>query len=351
LLFGFWRELFALGGALSVQPRRLPQFAAWARRFALAAFRRSANTRHLAPLVKPASTAFHQLLTEIGRPELLLRNGHYQFWTGVGAERRARAEALHMTQLGIKTAPVQRDVFDSVSATIGSARIAGLWFPETAHVLDPFEICRALVQAAVQRGATVHRAEVLEVATRSNGIAVLMDQGAVVASTVVVCAGPWSAPLLKTFGLRVPLAAARGYHVELPGHAAYANAPIVYMDQKIVVTPMSGRLRASSFIEFDAPEAPPDVRKPARLRRVLQELGYHIDAEGPSWYGSRPVLPDYLPAIGRAPGSHRLFYATGHQHLGLTLAPVTGDVVCDLVSEREPRQSIAAFDLRRFAQQ
>jgi D-amino-acid dehydrogenase len=64
--------------------------------------------------------------------------------------------------------------------------------------------------------------------------------------------------------------------------------------------------------------------------------------------GARPVLPDYLPGIGRAPGATRLFYAIGHQHIGLTMAPVTAELIADLVADRRPRQALAAFDLQRF---
>src|SRR5256885_2352767 len=88
LLFGFWRELFAFGGSLDIPWRRLPQVALWARHFAAAAFRRRANTRHLAPLVRPACAAWERLLREGGPPALLRRNGHYQGWPGAPAGRR-----------------------------------------------------------------------------------------------------------------------------------------------------------------------------------------------------------------------------------------------------------------------
>ena len=54
LLFGFWRELFALGGVLDIPARRFATFAPWAARFARAAFQRAENTAHLAPFVRPA---------------------------------------------------------------------------------------------------------------------------------------------------------------------------------------------------------------------------------------------------------------------------------------------------------
>src|SRR3984893_8955425 len=101
-------------------------------------------------------------------------------------------------------------------------------------------------------------------------------------------------------------------------------------------------------MEFSGLEAPPDPRKPARLRANLRRLGYCCESENPSWVGPRPILPDYLPGIGRAPGAARLFYAIGHQHLGLTLAPVTADLVGALVSGREAAHDVTPFDLRRF---
>src|SRR5262249_1774147 len=88
--------------------------------------------------------------------------------------------------------------------------------------------------------------------------------------------------------------------------------------------------------------------KPARLRAALTELGYRCETEGPSWMGPRPTLPDYLPGIGRASGPHELFYAVGHQHLGLTLAAVTADLVAEIVTDRTPRLNLKPFDLRRF---
>jgi D-amino-acid dehydrogenase len=126
------------------------------------------------------------------------------------------------------------------------------------------------------------------------------------------------------------------------------DAPVVYSRERLIITPMAGRLRATSYMEFADADAVPDPRKPARLRRILRALGYDCEELGGSWMGARPVLPDYLPGIGRAAGVSRLFYAVGHQHLGLTLAPMTGELVADLVADRTPRLGISAFDLRRF---
>jgi D-amino-acid dehydrogenase len=170
-----------------------------------------------------------------------------------------------------------------------------------------------------------------------------------VVGSAVICAGVHSASLLAPFGLRVPLQAVRGYHVEIPGPSAFLDAPVVYTNHRIIITPMTGRLRATSFMEFARADAKPDERKPLRLRRQLRELGYACEADGTSWVGSRPALPDYLPGIGRAPGAAKLFYAVGHQHIGLTLAPISADLLADIIAERSPRMPVAAYDLKRFS--
>jgi D-amino-acid dehydrogenase len=214
--------------------------------------------------------------------------------------------------------------------------------------LDPALVARAFAGASTQAGASILRTTVRHMRPLGNRIEIVTDTDSLSVRTAVVCAGAWSAPLLAPFGVRAPLEAERGYHIELSNHPPLTDAPILYADHSVVVTPMASRLRASSYLEFAGLEAPPDPRKPMQLRAKLQQLGYQCEVEGPSWMGPRPTLPDYLPGIGRARGPHELFYAVGHQHLGLTLAAVTADLIADLVAGRAPRFDIKAFDLRRF---
>lgn len=353
LLLGFWRELFALGGALDIPLRRVMSLAPWMARFAIAAFRQEANTRHLAPLVRGGADSLEQMLASIGRSDLIRREGHYAIWSGPGATARAAAEATKAGQLGVRTTSAPRDLLQALAAASRPSRpqstpIAALHYPDTAHVLDPAEVARAFATAAVERGALIHRAEVKRLQPSGSAIEVITDTERLVVNTVVVCAGAWAAPLLAPFGLNAPLEAERGYHVELPNHPPLVNVPLVYTNEKIVVTPMTGRLRASSYLELAGLDAPPDPRKPARLRARLRTLGYRCDSDGPSWMGPRPTLPDYLPGIGRAASGQNLFYAVGHQHLGLTLAAPCARLIADLVAGRNTPWNIGALDLRRF---
>jgi D-amino-acid dehydrogenase len=348
LLFGFYRELFRFGGPLDLSPRQALRMSPWILKFAAAAFQRAQNTLHLAPLVRPAPDAWQRLLEAVGRPELMRRRGHYEIALGKGSQARIQTYERDMARIGVKTRPLSAEQLLPLQRGANAAMAAGLWFEDSANVVDPLEAVRAFAAAALKCDATFRRLDVKALRPRGDKIEIMSEEATLVVDSAVVCAGVCSAPLLAPFGLRAPLQAVRGYHIEIPGGAAYFDVPVAYLDERVIITPMTGRLRATSYMEFADADAPADARKPARLRRQLRALGYACELEGPSWLGSRPVLPDYLPGIGRAPGPSKLFYAIGHQHIGLTLAPITAELIADIVAMRAPRIPIAAYDLQRF---
>jgi D-hydroxyproline dehydrogenase len=358
LLFGFWRQLFIFGGPLELPLRRFPVLMPWIRRFASSSLRQRENTALLAPLVKPAVRDMARALAAVRGDSLLRTNGHYELWLGRAAERRAAAQARLMDSLGIPTQraslewrqmlenSVPEETWHRVAAS-GTPRSAALWFPSTGHVLDPLELVHVFARDAADAGAEIRQAEVRALEPRPSYVTVRTTETTIDVQAAVVCAGAWSPRLLEPLGVRVPMEGVRGYHLDLPGHRALADAPILYSDLHLLVTPMVSRLRASSFMDFVDLDAAPDPRKSTRLAAHLRRLGYTPDNAGTSWSGPRPVLPDYLPGIGRIEHTH-VFYAIGHQHLGLTLAPITAELVADLVGDRAPRYDVTAFDLRRF---
>jgi D-amino-acid dehydrogenase len=348
LLFGFWRELVQFGGPLDLPLRRAMGMRPWIRRFAVAAFRRTRHTGALAPLVSPASSTWARWLQDINRAELLRRNGHYEIGLGERSQAAMRRQATVMAGLRIRTAPVPAPQLSALQQATGAPIAAGLWFEDSAHLTDPLAAVQAFVDAARERGAQLVRSEVRALQARGATLELLEANGTRPVSAAIVCAGMGSSALLAPLGLHAPLQSVRGYHIEMPGQTPYFDAPVLHTNEHLLVTPLQGRLRASSYMEFAAVDAPADPAKPANLRRRVRALGYACEADGPSWVGSRPILPDYLPGIGRAPGSLPLYYALGHQHLGLTMAPVTGDLIADLVAERPPRLPVNDFDLRRF---
>jgi D-hydroxyproline dehydrogenase len=166
---------------------------------------------------------------------------------------------------------------------------------------------------------------------------------------MVVAAGAHSAPLLRGSEGAVPLIAERGYHLQAQ-HTAPAGAlpPVAFEDRSVIVTQFASTLRIAGFTEFSQLGSPPDVRKWQTLGRHARELGLPLEHEPSQWIGARPTLPDYLPALGQSRAAPNLYYAFGHQHLGVTLAAITGELVAALAVGAPPAVDLSPFDLRRF---
>ena len=154
LLCGFWRELVCFDGGAR------PAGAAGAAHAALDPALRSsgipAPREHPAAGAAgaPAAAAWARRLAHAGRPELLRRHGHYEIGFGARARRRMRGKRA-MAQLGIDTQPVPAEQLAALQRAAHAERAAGLWFPNSAHVVDPLEAGRALAAAAA--GARARR--------------------------------------------------------------------------------------------------------------------------------------------------------------------------------------------------
>ncbi len=74
-----------------------------------------------------------------------------------------------------------------------------------------------------------------------------------------------------------------------------------------------------------------------------------VDGEAKeTWFGWRPMTWDSLPIIGRAPRLANAFLATGHNMLGVTLAPATGRLIAEMVAGEKTHIDAAPFSPSRF---
>lgn len=122
-------------------------------------------------------------------------------------------------------------------------------------------------------------------------------------------------------------------------------------DARVVFTPMGKRLRVAGTMEFDRD---PEAFHPRRVAAIVEGAhdylrGVDWAARQEEWVGARVMTPDGLPAIGRLPGHERVLLASGHNMLGLMLAPATGRLVTDLLQGAEDPVLAGALDLARLA--
>ena len=170
------------------------------------------------------------------------------------------------------------------------------------------------------------------------------------AREAVVALGPWSDLVFAPLGYSIPLSVKRGYHLHLkPRGNAVLNHPVLDADQGFLLAPMDRGIRVTTGVEFvrrDAPPTPVQVERALPKAHALFPLGEPVDAR--PWMGARPCLPDMLPVIGKAPRHQGLWFDFGHQHHGLTLGPVTGRLLAEMMTGQTPFADPGPFAVERF---
>ena len=177
--------------------------------------------------------------------------------------------------------------------------------------------------------------------------------GVLAADEYVVCAGAWSSSLVRGLGLRIPLQAGKGYSLTLAQPKRRPRVCALLSEAHVAVTPMDGALRFGGTMELAGMDESID---PVRVRGILKAIPRYLPEFSPAdfegitpWCGLRPCSPDGLPYVGRFARYANLSAATGHAMMGLSLAPVTGRLMAELLSDEPPFLDIAALGPDRFS--
>jgi len=345
----FPARLFGVGGALDFRWRDVGLWAPWSLRFLAACNHFARGQAALGALLERALPAWQRLVALAGRPDVVRTSGHAVVWMTPQAADAGR-EAWGKAQTGPATV---RDMTTAEAASYASVMhrppSAGIVFGGTAKLSDPQVAREVLLEAFVKRGGELVNSRVTRVSVMEQALVHVDDGPARVADAALICAGAWSRALMADHNVKAPLIGERGYSIQSTGHDWPENLfSTAFEEHSMFVTRFTTGLRATSFLEFGSPGAPPDSRKWERLKQNLRRLGIRFGEALDCWVGARPTLPDYLPAIGRLAQSPRILYAFGHQHLGITLAAVTAEFVEALVGAAALPFDPAPYRIERF---
>ncbi|MEH6576257.1 MAG: FAD-binding oxidoreductase [Amphritea sp.] len=218
------------------------------------------------------------------------------------------------------------------------------------YVRNPEKLVKALAESFQQKGGRILQADIRDIQfTDGKPSALVTHKETLPINKLVVAAGVWSRKLAAKLDRDVPLQSERGYHIEIKDPGITLHSPIMFADGKLVATPMENGIRFAGLVEFGSLEAEPNEEFCHRLfyhaKRLFPEIKTDKYTE---WMGHRPSLPDSLPVIGRSPRHPDVFYAFGHQHMGLTLGPHTGELIAQLVSGEQPEVNLSPFSIERF---
>ena len=225
--------------------------------------------------------------------------------------------------------------------------IGALHYTAALSVSDPNALVRAYATYFERLGGRIFTGDA---ETLSGHWKVDTTEGTLSASTAVIAMGPWSDRLSARLGYRLPLAAKRGYHMHYgrrPG--THLSHPVLDVEGGYMLAPMAKGIRLTTGVEIarpDAPKTPVQLLAVEPVARKFFPLGERLDTE--PWMGQRPCTPDMMPIIGPATQDSDLWFAFGHAHHGLTLGPVTGRLIAEMVTGEKTLVDVRPFRVDRF---
>lgn len=228
---------------------------------------------------------------------------------------------------------------------LSDAVVGGLFVPSERHV-RPESLCQGLASFLGTHGVDIREhEEVVEILPAGDAWTVRTATGDLQAEKVVCAAGPWSSRLLARTGIRLPLEGAKGYSLTMSKPAGAPRHAIYFTEAKVGCSPFDDQIRFGGTLELTGFDRTLNERRMRPIERAGSSYlrDWHPGDAPVRWAGLRPLSPDGLPYIGAVPESPGLFVATGHSHLGITLAAATGAALAPLVLEGKLLPALEPF--------
>ncbi len=266
-------------------------------------------------------------------------------------------EALFATQankLGVPAEVLDAKGVAKLDPDVTTDVAGGVYFPKDCH-LSPNRFMAALKQqcdklgvkfiwAAEAGGFKFHGSRITAIATALGEFA---------ADEIVLCGGSWSPLVGRELGLKLPMQAGKGYSLTLTKPRELPQICSILTEARVAVTPMGDTLRFGGTMEIAGLNE--DIN-PVRVRGIIKAVPKYYpkftldDFAGiQPWRGLRPCSPDGLPYLGRTANYSNLTIATGHAMMGLSLGPITGRLVSEILSGEKPSLDLTLLNPDRYA--
>lgn len=347
------RWMFNSESPFYVKPRLSPTLVRWGW-----LFYRNSTERHVRDcreLLRDLNVESRRLFTELSEDEdfNLIKRGLLMLCkTAKGLDEEA--EVSHgANEIGLKAQVIDAAAAAKLDPAITMDIAGAVYFPEDCH-LDPAQFMASMRRRVINLGGVIESGVEVDAIETRNGKIISVGGNArrFEGSQFVLAGGSWTSELLALVGVKLLLQAGKGYSLTLPEPPELPQLCSIFAEAKVAITPMGGRLRFAGTMEVGGLDL---SINPARVRGIIKSVRTYFPKFSEQdfndiqpWAGLRPVSPDGIPYLGKVSGYSNLIVSTGHAMMGLSLAPVSGRIVADLLTENPPFRSIDAMAVERF---
>jgi D-amino-acid dehydrogenase len=311
---------------------------------------RIASAKAARPLIARALPEHRALAAAAGSEQLLGDRGWIKAFRTEHGRQEALAEIEETRPFGVTARLLDREALLALEPNLSGAAVGGVHFTDPATTSDPGALVNSYADLFRKRGGRLVAGDARSLDFSGEAWTVATAAGPLAAREAVVALGAWSSDIFRPLGYRFPLGVKRGYHMHYGAQGnAVLSRPVNDGECGYVLAPMTQGIRLTTGAEFARRDDPPSSAHLDRLEPLARALFPLAERKDPSpWLGRRPCLPDMLPIIAPA-GRHKgLWFDFGHHHLGLTLGPISGRLIAEMMTGETPSIDPSAFSGARF---
>tara|TARA_B100000809_G_scaffold69804_2_gene67219 strand:- start:2313 stop:3566 length:1254 start_codon:yes stop_codon:yes gene_type:complete len=346
-------SLLKRNSPFSIRPRFDPRLWKWLWRFA----RRCRHDRMVEaartrmPLLEQSQDAYRQMVQEgILECEWESRGSLYVYRDQEQLDKFSATASLLEQEFGLLPECLDGGQLEAMEPTLKSG-LAGAWyFPDDVHV-RPDRLLSSWRTHLEKQGVEIHENCELEKLVSEQGrvVAAIAGEQQIELDGLVIATGALTPLLARELGCRLPIQPGKGYSITMPRPQPCPTIPLLFVDEKVVATPMQSGYRLGSMMELNGYDTRIKPRRLKLLRKAAEKYLHepHADPVEEEWYGWRPMTSDGVPFIDRLPGLENAWVAAGHNMLGLSMAPATGQLVAELVDGVKPSIDPAPYRIDR----
>ena len=346
-------SLLKRNSPFSIRPRFDPRLWKWLWRFA----RRCRHDRMVEaartrmPLLEQSQDAYRQMVQEgILECEWESRGSLYVYRDQEQLDKFSATASLLEQEFGLLPKCLDGGQLEAMEPTLKSG-LAGAWyFPDDVHV-RPDRLLSSWRTHLEKQGVQIHENCELEKLVSEQGrvVAAIAGEQQIELDGLVIATGALTPLLARELGCRLPIQPGKGYSITMPRPQPCPTIPLLFVDEKVVATPMQSGYRLGSMMELNGYDTRIKPRRLKLLRKAAEKYLHepHADPVEEEWYGWRPMTSDGVPFIDRLPGLENAWVAAGHNMLGLSMAPATGQLVAELVDGVKPSIDPAPYRIDR----
>ena len=275
----------------------------------------------------------------------------YVLQTKHGLKKFKHTEKLLAETYDIKAQAIEGDKLDFFDSAFKSG-LAGAFLYNQDSSLRPDKLSQSWHQHLIGKGVLFKESCCLNNIRKTATCITALETsyGDLCADHYIFATGAWSSQLAKLLNCKIPVEPGKGYSITMSKPDQCPQYPMLLPEHGIGITPFNDCYRIASIMEFSGYNTDIPAQRIAQLKASANSyLKTPLGAEVQDiWYGWRPMTWDSLPIVGRVPGLTNSLLATGHNMLGLSLAPVTGKLVTEIIQESSPHIPIEAFSPNRF---